>query len=107
MAAFKVKADYKGEFRRLTLPENTDFATLRAALAGIYGPPEGGDAYTMGYFDDESDFVTIGSDAELREAIDVTSANTTTPLRLTLGVAGVPMDKPPAPTPKPAPTPTA
>jgi len=68
MAQISVKADYQGELRRLTIPDDIELHTLRATLATRF---EWNDASSLilKWVDDDGDAITLADEADLAEAL--------------------------------------
>lgn len=80
-----IKVKYNDDFRRFPFPVDASaggqYDALMGSLASSYGVAR--EALCVQYVDDEGDLVTVGSDAELAEAI---RCNDGTILRLTLSI---------------------
>lgn len=74
-----MKCDFNGDLRRVSLAE-TSFSELKRVLGQLYDLTSD---FTVKYLDDENDLITMTSDSELVEAINLSKA-TEQPLRLTL-----------------------
>eukprot|EP00455_Lapot_gusevi_P055940 TRINITY_DN917_c0_g1_i13.p1 TRINITY_DN917_c0_g1~~TRINITY_DN917_c0_g1_i13.p1 ORF type:complete len:495 (-),score=197.23 TRINITY_DN917_c0_g1_i13:88-1572(-) len=69
MSAIAIKSNFNNDVRRFTLkPENQNFAVLCSTLRSLYPL---GDSVSIKYEDDEGEFISISSDAELEEAFAV------------------------------------
>jgi len=74
-----MKCDFNGDLRRVSLTE-TSFIELKRVLAQLYDLTSD---FTVKYVDDENDLITMTSDSELVEALNLSKA-TEQPLRLTI-----------------------
>jgi len=74
-----MKCDFNGDLRRVSLNE-TSFVELKRVLAQLYDLTSD---FTVKYVDDENDLITMTSDSELVEALNLAKA-TERPLRLTI-----------------------
>jgi len=63
-----IKASFNNEFRRFTFPTSGTFVDLTKTLGQIYGLQDG--SFNIQYQDDESDWIVISSDPELKTAFD-------------------------------------
>lgn len=82
-----IKVKYNDDYRRFPFPldaaDDGQYAALVCALASSYGVAR--DALLVQYVDDEGDLVTVGSDAELAEAVRCNESHI---LRLSLALKG-------------------
>jgi hypothetical protein len=65
MDSVQLKIEFENSLRRLTTSKNETFANLKARIASLLGVAD----VDIKYRDEESDLITIGSDAELREVL--------------------------------------
>mmetsp|Transcript_15321 Transcript_15321/g.21369 ORF Transcript_15321/g.21369 Transcript_15321/m.21369 type:complete len:452 (-) Transcript_15321:39-1394(-) len=65
-----VKVSVNGDLRRFTFDSNSSLETLVSKIRQLYAIPQN-EIIVVHYEDDEKDRITIGSDAELREAINL------------------------------------
>lgn len=75
-----VKFKFEEETRRITTTEAPTFAYLGEVLSQLF--PGYSSGFTLKYLDDDEDMVTISSDLELKEAINMPSTQSTKVLRL-------------------------
>eukprot|EP00954_Amorphochlora_amoebiformis_P006497 509477-Amorphochlora_amoeboformis.AAC.1 len=62
-----IKANFNGDIRRFSLvPSNFNFEGLKEMLGGLYKLEP--DTFTVSYFDEDNDAITISTTEELREA---------------------------------------
>jgi len=82
---FVIKAKFEEDTRRITLDQSPSFEGLVAAMKSLFATLPS--SFTIKYFDEDEDAVTISSDMELNEAIRVSAKNNL--LRLQLIVKSV------------------
>jgi len=66
MTSVLFKTDFEGDIRRMSLPE-ASFAKLKNVLSELYGLSD----FSLKYTDEDNELITIASDLELSEAVNV------------------------------------
>eukprot|EP01102_Stenamoeba_stenopodia_P005714 TRINITY_DN1644_c0_g1_i1.p1 TRINITY_DN1644_c0_g1~~TRINITY_DN1644_c0_g1_i1.p1 ORF type:complete len:449 (+),score=123.33 TRINITY_DN1644_c0_g1_i1:517-1863(+) len=95
-ATVTIKASLNNELRRFRLPRDANFNTLSEELVKAFGVSPS-DKLNIKYKDEEEDLITMSSDNELQEAIEISSSGV---LRLELEKISLPQFQP-QPTPQP------
>jgi hypothetical protein len=75
-----VKIKYGEDTRRITIDYTPRFVDLSKMLRQLFGSI--GSTFVIKYLDDEGDLVSLSSDLELKEALSVSTKQTTQVLRL-------------------------
>jgi len=68
MSQLILKTEFNGDVRRVPIPINISFVELYQKIQKLYGFTSN---FIFKYLDDENDFITVGSDEELEEAIRI------------------------------------
>ena len=72
MSRLRLKISFKDDIRRITLsPEEVNFQSMKNIMAEIFNLDK--DSFHVKYFDEDNDLITVGTDYDLTEAINVLS----------------------------------